>query len=64
MLLGAILTPGKRTATSAIRIDDHTLVNTGSFQSDFRNSDGRPRKPKVLVDLEKIDREIMRTIDF
>ncbi len=49
---------------SLIQITDKTLVKTGSFQSDFRNSNGRPRRPKILLDLEKIDEELVRFIEF
>jgi len=31
---------------------------------DFRNSDGSPRKEKVLLDLEKIDRELRYFSEF
>lgn len=49
---------------SFIRIRDETLVKTGSFQSDFRNSNGRPRRAKVLLDLEKLDKEIAHFVEF
>lgn len=49
---------------SFIRITDATLVRTGSFQQDFRNSNGLPRRPKVLIDLEKIDKELVHYIEF
>jgi hypothetical protein len=49
---------------SFIRINDETLVKTGSFQSDFRNSNGRPRRSKVLLDLEKLDEEIVHFVEF
>ncbi|HOQ48530.1 MAG TPA: hypothetical protein PLV01_01735 [Candidatus Kapabacteria bacterium] len=49
---------------SFILINDDTLMKSGSFQKDFRNSDGTPRKAKVLLDLEKIDDEIIMVIDF
>jgi hypothetical protein len=49
---------------SFIQITDETLVKTGSFQSDFRNSNGRPRRAKVLLDLEKLDKEIVHILDF
>jgi len=49
---------------SFIQITDETLVKTGSFQSDFRNSNGRPRKSKVLIDLEKLDEEIVHFVEF
>jgi len=38
-----------------VRIDDNLLVKCGSFQKNFRNSDGNPRREKVLLDLTKID---------
>jgi hypothetical protein len=40
------------------------LIKCGSFQKNFRNSDGTPRKSKILIDLEKLDREIIYHIDF
>ena len=49
---------------SFIRITDDTLVKCGSFQTDFRNSDGSPRNPKVLIDLEKINKELVEVIEF
>ena len=49
---------------SFIQITDKTLVKSGSFQSDFRNSNGRPRKAKVLLDLEKLDEEIVHFVEF
>ena len=49
---------------SFIKITDSTLVNCGSFQKDFRNSDGNPRRSKILLDLEKIDDELIYFIDF
>jgi hypothetical protein len=49
---------------SYIEITDKTLVKSGSFQSDFRNSNGRPRKRKVLLDLEKLDDEIVFFTEF
>lgn len=49
---------------SFIRITDATLVETGSFQEDFRNSNGLPRRPKVLIDLEKIDEELVHHLEF
>jgi hypothetical protein len=44
---------------SFVKITDATLVKSGSFQRDFRNSDGLPRREKVLLDLEKIDEELV-----
>lgn len=49
---------------SFIEITDETLIKCGSFQTDFRNSDGSPRKAKVLIDLEKLDKEIIDVIEF
>lgn len=47
-----------------IKITDQTLIKCGSFQVDFRNSNGKPRRKKVLLDLEKIDEELIHYIDF
>ena len=41
-----------------------SLVNCGSFQENFRNSDGSARRKKVSVDLEKLDTEIIHCINF
>jgi len=49
---------------SFIKITDETLIKCGLFQTDFRNSDGSPRKAKVLIDLEKLDKEIIDMIEF
>ena len=50
---------------SFIRITDTTLIKTGSFQEDFRNSNGLPRRPKVLIDLEKVDnKDLVHHLDF
>ena len=49
---------------SFIRITDNTLVKCGSFQRDFRNAGGQPRREKVLLDLEKIDEELIYFIAF
>ena len=49
---------------SFIKIDDDVLVKCGSFQRDFRNADGSPRREKVLLDLEKLDEEIVFFMDF
>ena len=49
---------------SFIKIDDNVLVKCGSFQRDFRNSNGRSRREKVLLDLEKLDEEIVYFLDF
>lgn len=49
---------------SFIKIDDSVLVKCGSFQRDFRNADGTPRREKVLLDLEKLDEEIVYFLEF
>ena len=49
---------------SFIKIDDAVLVKSGSFQRDFRNAGGQPRREKVLLDLEKLDEEIIFFLDF
>jgi hypothetical protein len=49
---------------SFIKIDDSVLVKCGSFQRDFRNANGRPRHEKVLLDLEKLDEEIVYFLNF
>lgn len=49
---------------SFIKITDETLVKCGSFQEDFRNADGSPRRAKVLLNLEKIDEELEYFIEF
>ena len=49
---------------SFVRITDETLVKTGSFQQDFRNADGSPRNAKVLLDLEKLDEELVLFVEF
>jgi hypothetical protein len=49
---------------SFIKINDAVLVKSGSFQRDFRNADGMPRREKVLLDLEKLDEEIIYFLDF
>jgi len=49
---------------SFIKITDKTLIKCGSFQEDFRNSNGNPRSAKVLLDLEKIDEELEHILEF
>lgn len=49
---------------SYIRLTKGTLNKTGSFQSNFRNADGSPRKAKVMINLEKLDEEIMFFQEF
>ncbi len=47
-----------------IKITDETLIKCGSFQENFRNADGSPRRAKVLIDLEEIDKELEHSIEF
>lgn len=47
-----------------VKLTDATLVRCGSFQTDFRNSDGSPRRTKVLIDLEGLQEELVYAIDF
>jgi hypothetical protein len=47
-----------------VRITDDTLVKCGSFQQDFRNSDGSPRNAKLLLDLEQLDENAVHFLDF
>ncbi len=49
---------------SFIKIDDNVLIKCGSFQRDFRNADGSPRREKVLLDLEKLDEELIYFMEF
>ncbi len=49
---------------SLLKITDETLVRCGAFQVDFRNSNGNPRRGKVLIDLEKIDEELAHFVEF
>lgn len=49
---------------SFIEITDQTLIKCGSFQEDFRNSDGKSRKKKVLLDLEEISKELVYVLEF
>lgn len=49
---------------SFIKITDETLVKCGSFQTDFRNSNGNPRRAKVLINLEELNKELVHLIEF
>lgn len=49
---------------SFIKIDGDLLKASGSFQEDFRNADGSPRRVKVTLDLERVGRNLLHTIDF
>lgn len=47
-----------------IVLSPESLQKTGLFQSAFRNSNGSPRRGKVLIDLEKLKKEIIHKINF
>jgi len=47
-----------------IKVDRDTLKKCGSFQEGFRNSDGNPRRVKVLLKLNKLTTEILKSITF
>uniref|UniRef100_A0A7C3N970 Uncharacterized protein n=1 Tax=candidate division WOR-3 bacterium TaxID=2052148 RepID=A0A7C3N970_UNCW3 len=47
-----------------LKITDDTLVKCGSFQRDFLNANGSPKREKILLDLEKIDEELVYVIEF
>lgn len=48
-----------------IKINKGTLNKCGSFQKNFRNADGSPRRSKVLLNLEKLDdNEIIKVVKF
>ncbi len=47
-----------------VQLTDETLVRCGSFQEGFRNSDGTPRRRKVLMDLESLGENEVRYLDF
>lgn len=48
-----------------IKINKGTLERSGSFQKNFRNADGSPRRSKVLLNLENLnDKEIISRITF
>ena len=46
-----------------VKIDDELLVECGTFQENFRNSNGKPRRKKVLLDLTKIENHTEHIID-
>lgn len=49
---------------SFIKIDEKLLENAGSFQRGFRNADGSLRREKVLLDLEKVEEDLIHSVDF
>lgn len=36
----------------------------GSFQAGFRNSDGSPRRSKILIDLEALNEKDVYSVNF
>ncbi len=49
---------------SFIKISNAALNRCGSFQKDFRNADGHPRKEKVLIDLEQVADDTLYFVEF
>lgn len=48
-----------------IKINKETLERCGSFQENFRNSNGSPRRSKVMINLDKLNKdEIIEKIEF
>ena len=47
-----------------IKIDDEVLIKCGNFQENFRNSNGRPRRKKVLLNLQEIKEKIGYAIEY
>jgi len=48
-----------------IKINKETLERCGSFQKNFRNADGSPRKSKIMLNLDKLNEdEIIEKIEF
>ena len=48
---------------SFVKLDDDCLKKYSSIHNQGRNSDGKPREPKVLLDLTKIGKHIEYVID-
>lgn len=49
---------------SYIEITQKTLSKAGSFQRGFKNSNDNPRREKVSLDLEKLERELIFVQNF
>jgi len=47
-----------------IVLDETALQTCASFQTNFRNANGSPRRTKVLIDLEKLGREVAYRLKF
>ena len=49
---------------SFIEITDSTLMQSGTFQKNFRNADGSPRRAKVKINVGKLSDEIVHVVEF
>jgi len=49
---------------ATIRVDENLIQRSGSFQVDFRNADGSPRRAKILIDLENLGDALVAYHDF
>lgn len=50
---------------SCIKIDENLLSNSLTFQKGFRNANGRPRRPKLVLDLDVLPpQNVLSAIDF
>ena len=47
-----------------VELTEASLAKCGSFQTDFRNSNGNARRAKISIDLEKLDSEIIYCINY
>ncbi|MDE1818891.1 MAG: hypothetical protein KGI19_09860 [Thaumarchaeota archaeon] len=47
-----------------IKITEDTLKKTSSFQNNFRNSDGSPRRKKILLDITELKNDQVHFITF
>jgi len=48
-----------------IKINKETLARCGSFQKNFRNADGSPRRSKIMLNLDKLSKdEIIEKVEF
>ena len=59
----------RKTSFSLLKIyimllDDNTLLKSGTFQENFRNADGSPRRSKLKINLDNVNSEIVKTIYF
>ena len=47
-----------------VELTKTSLMKCGSFQTSCRNSNGNIRRAKILIDLEKLDTEIVHSINY